>query len=329
VAGAARTSSSTRTPQPSGRYGATRYRWVDVVTMGYMGATGALSLLLGHEEPDWLVTVLLHFGYVAFGLEVVRASQRYPGSVILRELRTWYPAFIIVYGFFDVTRLQSLISGGKFWATDAMVAVDYALFGAHPTVWIERWHHPVLDELVALFNIAYYLIPFLFAVPMVLTGRRREAWAGASIALFTYVVNYTLFLLLPAIGPRMIPAIEALRTSTFDGGGPFLWLMHLVQGDNGAVRGAAFPSAHVSASVAWVLAAWRYSRPIAWIIGPLTLGTAFSTVYLGFHHAIDPLAGLLLGGACYWVGIRILLARGEDPLTQPEAAAREGGASLV
>jgi membrane-associated phospholipid phosphatase len=205
-----------------------------------------------------------------------------------------------------------------------MVAVDYALFGAHPTVWIERWHHPLLNELVAFFNVTYYLIPFLFAVPMVLTGRRREAWAGASIALFTYVVNYTLFLLLPAIGPRMVPAIEALRTSSFDPAGPFTWLMHLVQGDHGAVRGAAFPSAHVSASVAWVLAAWRYERRIAWIIGPLTLGTAFSTVYLGFHHAIDPLAGFALGAACYWVGIRILLARGEDPLTQPEAAAREG-----
>ncbi len=313
----------TRTSPPPGRYGATRYRWVDVVTMGYMAATGALLLLLGHEQPGWLMAVLLHFAYVAFGLEVVRASQRHPSSVILRELRTFYPAFIIVWGFFDVTRLQSLISRGTFWATDAMVALDQALFGAHPTVWIERWHAPWLTELVCFFNLSYYLIPFLFAVPLAVAGRRSVMWAGASIALFTYVVNFTLFLLLPAIGPRMVPEIEALRTATYDGGGPFVWAMRLVQGDHGAVRGAAFPSVHVSTSIVWAMAAWRYERRLAWLIWPMALGTAFSTVYLGFHHAIDPLAGLLLGAACYWVGLRILRARGEEPLSDPEAAARD------
>lgn len=313
-------------PAP-GRYSATRYRWVDVVSMGYMAATGALWLLLGHEQEGWLTAVMFHFAYVAFGLEMVRASQRHPSSIILRELRTFYPAFIIVWGFFDVTRLQSLISRGTFWATDAMVAADVAIFGAHPTVWIERWHTPLLTELVCFFNLSYYLIPFVFVVPLVVAGRRTEAFAGASLALFTYVVNFTLFLLLPAIGPRMVPEVEALRTATYDAGGPFMWAMHLVQGDHGAVRGAAFPSVHVSTSVVWAMAAWRYERRLAWVIWPLALGTAFSTVYLGFHHAIDPLAGLLLAPACYWVGLRVLRARREEPLGDPVAAAREGTAA--
>jgi membrane-associated phospholipid phosphatase len=298
-----------------GRYGATRYLWVDVVTMGYMAATGALYLLLGHGTPGWLTAVLLHLAYVAFGLEVVRASHRRPDRPILRELRTWYPAFLIVYGFFDVTRLQSMISSGRFWATDLLVEVDYLLFGVHPTVWVERWHHPVLNEIFAFFNVSYYLLPFLFAVPLAIVGRRREVWAGASIGLFTYVVNYTLFLLLPAVGPRMVPEIEALRTATVDGGGPFVWLQYLIQGESGAVRGAAFPSAHVSASVAWALAAWRYARPTAFVLWPFVIGTALSTVYLGYHHAIDPIAGLPLGVLCYAIGLRILQARGEDPRT--------------
>ena len=310
-------------PTPRGRYGATRYRWFDVVTMSYMAATGALFLLLGHEEPSWVSGVLLHLAYVAFGLEVVRASQRHPSSRILLELRTWYPIFIIVYGFFDVTRLQSLLSSGEFWATDAMVDIDHAIFGVHPTIWIQRWYRPWLTELVCFFNISYYFISFIYAVPMAIAGRRREVYAAASLGLFTYVVNYTLFLLMPAIGPRMVPEIEALRTVTVEGG-PFAWFLHLLQGDQGAVRGAAFPSAHVSASITWAMAAWRYWRPISYVLWPLALGTAFSTVYLGFHHAIDPLAGLPLGIVCYWVGLRVVRARGEDPLTDPEAAAREG-----
>jgi membrane-associated phospholipid phosphatase len=299
-----------------GRYGSTRFLWVDVVTMGYMAATGALFLLLGHGQSGWLSAVLIHFGYVTFGLEVVRASQQRPDNRLLLELRTYYPAVLIVYGFFDVTQLQSLISSGDFWATDLMVDLDYALFGAHPTVWALRLHRPWLDELMCFFNVSYYLIAFVFAIPLMIAGRRREMWAGASIALFTYVVNYTLFLLLPAVGPRMVPAIEALYDNTLHGG-PFVWLQHLIQGEQGAVRGAAFPSAHVSAAMAWSLAAWRYNRRWIWAIWPLALGTALSTVYLGFHHAIDPLAGVLLGYVCYKLGVRIVQARGEDPLSRP------------
>ena len=309
------------------RYRDIRYRVVDVVTMGYMAATGALLLLLGYGTSGWLLGVLLHFAYVGFGLEVVRAQQLRPASRLLLILRTFYPAFIIIYGFFDVSRLQALISRDTFWATDALADLDYALFGIHPTVWIQHFQRPWLDELVSFFNVSYYLMGFIFALPLLLRGRRDEAWAGASIALFTYVVNYTLFILVPAVGPRMIPAIESLRAPHHVDGWLFAWIQSALQGDQGAVRGNAFPSAHVSASVAWAFVACRYvGGAAAWVLIILSLGTAFSTVYLGFHHAIDPIAGLLLGVACSWLGLKLIQKRGEDPLRDPAAARRAPGA---
>ena len=308
------------------RYRHTRYRVLDAVTMGYMAATGALLLLLGYGREGWLLGVLLHFAYVAYGLEMIRAQELRPDNRTLLFLRTFYPAFIIIYGFFDVSRLQALISRDTFWATDALADFDYAIFGTHPTVWIQRLERPWLDELVSFFNVSYYAIGFIFAVPVLLMGRREEAWAGASIALFTYVVNYTLFILLPAVGPRMIPEIEALRTAHHLDGGFFAGIHTALQGDHGAVRGNAFPSAHVSASVAWAMVAWRYQRNLSWLLWILTAGTAFSTVYLGYHHAIDPIAGLLLGVGCYWLGLRLVQRRGEDPLHDPEAARQARGA---
>ncbi|HTE49522.1 MAG TPA: phosphatase PAP2 family protein [Kofleriaceae bacterium] len=299
-----------------GRYGATRYLWVDVASMGYMAGAGALQLVLGFGTPGWLTVVLLHLGYVVLGLEVVRASQLRPDKRLLLELRTWYPAFVILYGFFSATRLQSLMSDDQFWATNLLADIDHALFGVHPTVWLQQFHRPWLDELFSFLNLSYYLIPFLYAVPLVIAGRRETVWAGTSIALFTYVVNYTLFLFLPALGPRMIPAIEALRPSELHGG-PFVWLVQLVQGEHGTVRGAAFPSVHVSAAIAWAMVAWHYERRIALAVWPLAIGTTLSTVYLGLHHAIDPLAGLVLGVICYGLGRRILRARGEDPSASP------------
>jgi membrane-associated phospholipid phosphatase len=308
------------------RYRHTRYRVVDVVTMGYMAATGALLLLLGYGREGWLLGVLLHFAYVAFGLEIVRVQAQRPDHRLLLCLRTFYPAFIIIYGFFDVSRLQALISRDTFWASDALADLDYAIFGTHPTVWIQQFQRPWLDELVSFFNVSYYALGFIFALPLLLRGRREEAWAGASIALFTYVVNYTIFVLLPAVGPRMVPAIESLRAPHHVDGWFFSWIQTCLQGDHGAVRGNAFPSAHVSAAVAWAFASWRYQRSLAWLLALLALGTAFSTVYLGFHHAIDPIAGFLLGGACSWVGLRLIQRRGEDPLRDPRAARQARGA---
>lgn len=308
------------------RYRDTRFRVVDVVTMGYMAATGALLLLLGYGREGWLFGVLLHFAYVAFGLEVVRAQELRPDNRLLLLLRTFYPAFIIIYGFFDVGRLQALISRDTFWATDALADLDYAIFGCHPTVWIQKLQRPWLDELVSFFNVSYYALGFIFALPLLARGRREEAWAGASIALFAYVVNYTIFVLLPAVGPRMIPEIEALRAPHHVDGWLFSWIQTSLQGDHGVVRGNAFPSAHVSASVAWAFVAWRYQRSVAWPISVLALGTAFSTVYLGFHHAIDPIAGFLLGAVCSWLGLRLIQRRGEDPLRDPRAARQARGA---
>jgi hypothetical protein len=66
-----------------GRYGATDFRWFDVVIAVYMAATGALFLLLGFGREGWLTPVLFHFGHVAIVLELIRASQRHPDNRVL------------------------------------------------------------------------------------------------------------------------------------------------------------------------------------------------------------------------------------------------------
>ena len=58
---------------------------------------------------------------------VVRAAQLRPKSWLLRELRTWYPAAIILYGFFDTTHLQAILSRDTFWATAAIIVLTLPL----------------------------------------------------------------------------------------------------------------------------------------------------------------------------------------------------------
>ncbi len=60
--------------------------------------------------------------------------------------------------------------------------------------------------------------------------------------------------------------------------------------------GAAFPSSHVAATIAAVIALWREWRALFVIfVIPATLMTV-ATVYCQMHYAIDATLGLLIGG---------------------------------
>ena len=65
---------------------------------------------------------------------------------------------------------------------------------------------------------------------------------------------------------------------------------------------AAFPSSHVSVCVVLMLIAWRTGmNKTFWALLPFAVLLCLSTVYIRAHYAIDALAGLLSGTACYFL----------------------------
>lgn len=52
---------------------------------------------------------------------------------------------------------------------------------------------------------------------------------------------------------------------------------------------------------------------------PLVIGIGFSTVYLGLHHAIDPIFGYIWSAICYPIALKLVKQRGEDPLIHHDA----------
>jgi membrane-associated phospholipid phosphatase len=54
---------------------------------------------------------------------------------------------------------------------------------------------------------------------------------------------------------------------------------------------------------------WRYLRPMGLALTPLAAGVVVATVYLGYHHGLDSLAGVAWGALCVWLGLRLLRQR--------------------
>jgi len=289
---------------------ATRFRLLDLASLGYVLFSCLVLALFGAGVPGrWTQTAI----YALIGLAIVGAASlaEPEGSTPRRgySLRTLVPLLLLAYTWGQLRQLMPLAWSGSYPGTGFAVAADEWLFGGHPTVMVQALHRDWLDELMAAMYFGYYLF---LAVPVVLLARRQaeRALAAASIVAVTYFTMFAFFVLVPTKGPRHTDGIDLVPTEF--GGYFFGWLVRTLQGAESVV-GAALPSSHVAGSVVCAVIAVWWLPALGRVLAPLAVGVAISTVYLGYHHAIDPITGVLWGLAGAWLGRAWLRRRGEWP----------------
>jgi len=272
---------------------------VDHIAVAYTSAAALLLVVAGSAVPGRWGRVAVHVVIVLAILALVRWA---PPRGIWAVARSVYPLPLLLFWWGQLEQQIPLV-WGSYWSTDWLVRGDAALFGGHPTVLVQTVFTPWLDEMMAFCYLSYYLF---LAVPVVLVFRRRfdSAVAGYGAILLTYSVNFTLMVLLPAKSPpQILQQYPDLQPSQFTG---FVLgdLIRSLQATD-SVTGAAFPSSHIAGSMVCTLVALRFLPRLGRLLVPLLLGMAVATVYLGYHHALDPIFGLLLGAAGYAAASRI------------------------
>jgi membrane-associated phospholipid phosphatase len=75
--------------------------------------------------------------------------------------------------------------------------------------------------------------------------------------------------------------------------------------ENGAIRGAAFPSSHVAATVIpwWYI--WKWLPKHRWWFTTVLVLLSASTVYCRYHYVVDVIGGLVLAWAVLALGSRL------------------------
>ncbi len=291
-------------------------RLVDRVAIAYTASVTALLLFAGGALDDRFPRVGTHV-FVIGAILLVVIQGRQPG--LWQVPRSLYPLPLLLFWWAQLEPQIPLL-WGNYWTTSWIVAGDVALFGGYPTTQVQAWFVPWLDELMALCYLSYYLF---LAVPVVLVvrGQFDRAVAGYGAILLTYAVNFAIFILLPTKSPPQIrDEYPAMIASPFEG----FVLTDVIRSlqENESVTGAAFPSSHIAGSMVCTLVALRFVPALGRVLVPLLAGMSVSTVYLGYHHALDPLAGLLLGWVCYGIA-----ARAEPTLARHAAAMSRGRAA--
>ena len=200
-----------------------------------------------------------------------------------------------------------------YWATDVIISMEKSVFGAFPNVWVQQFYTPWLDELMNVLYSGYYILMPVVGMTLFFKKKYEAAIAVYSIGIFTHFVNFLIFFFVPVLAPFMAEGASDWNIGSWTGYF-FSDLTRLIQ-SSGSCRGATFPSSHVSAAFVWAFIALRYLRPMGYVLLPMAFGIAISTVYLGYHYAVDPIFAVILALICFPTALRIIKSRNEDPLT--------------
>jgi membrane-associated phospholipid phosphatase len=262
------------------------HRWwaVDRLIFAYYAATGVLELLYWRAIPGVAAIVLIKLAAVALVVVAVRRPSRFGFS-----FHHWYPLLYVSACYKEMALLVPAIRGSSAdrWLAD----VDFAFWGAHPTVWLERIASPPLTEAL---QILYSLfIPAVLAVAFVLWRRRQysEFRYYAFLIALGFLASYIGYLLVPARGPRFL--LAHLQHANLHG----WWLFRPLQTLLDHLESAhydCFPSGHTALTMLAWWSARRLSNRAFRAYFLYTLCIIFATVYLRYHYTIDVLAGAAL-----------------------------------
>jgi len=255
-------------------------------------------------------TGLIVANLLACGLVVTLAvAAGGSGSVLLRAAHAWYPVPLVFLAFKEMHLLVGPLHGGRAY-DDLLIAADRWLFGVDPTVWLARFTHPLLTEVLQAAYTSFYFLFLLLGVELY----RRNTPEDFRIFMFTCVYGFFLsylgYFLLPAVGPRFtLHDITALDREL---PGVLLtpWLRWFVNVGGSVPTGApndvamavaqrdAFPSGHTMMTLVLMVVA-RSARarvaPVLYVIGSMLI---VATVYQRYHYVVDLLAGLLFMILC-------------------------------
>ncbi len=263
-----------------------RFWAVDKVVLAYLALTGALIVGFWNRVPDAGFLFAVH---LVCALAVVIAVKR-PGRVS-RFFRHWYPLLYVSICYREMSILIPAIRGTD---ADAQLARwDFAIWHAHPTVWLERMQSPGLTEFL---QIVYTLfIPAVLFVAWRFWARREfEEFRFYAFVIATgFLASYIGYFAVPARGPRF--ELRDLQHVPLQG----MFVFGLLQASLDKLESAAydcFPSGHTEL----VILAWwgsrRLSKPLSWVYLVYAVCIIFSTVYLRYHYTVDIAAGMLLAG---------------------------------
>ena len=287
------------------------FEWI---ALGYLALSAGLIAMftenLAHPLRLMGVQALVAGTILTLCLTEARVAERAKwngatfSSKFWRFWRHWYPHLFFLFCFEEMAKLVHLITPG--WQDAKLIAFDQWLTGVTPSLWLERFAHPALNEFMQFAYFTYFVYLLILGGVLYLRHDEESYWGVMSYSVAGYALGYVIAALFPVQSPWF----------TFAGmwhgelaGGPFTAMVNFIQ-KCGRVHGAAFPSQHVAGAVAALWGAWRHRRWLFWVFLPFVACMCVSTVYVRNHYVADVFGGIVTGTLGYVIGSWLITMRG-------------------
>jgi membrane-associated phospholipid phosphatase len=283
------------------------FEWM---AMAYLGASSLLIAVFAENLAHPLRLLAVQSLVAAIVLTLCRVQARAAARVELHGVsfsshwwhfwRHWYPHLFFLFCFEELAHLMTLVT--PHWQDAKLITVDYWLTGVHPSIWLEPFATPFRNDAMQLIYFTYFA--YLVIVGGVLYFRRdwHGYWSVMTYSMVGYMIGYFIAMFFPIESPWFSMA------GWWKGplhGGPFTAMMNFIE-HYGRVRGAAFPSAHVTGATAALWGAWKFRRWLFWALLPVFLCMCFSTIWGRYHYVVDVLAGMVTGTLGYVIASWII-----------------------
>jgi len=287
------------------------FEWL---ALGYLVATSVLTAIFAENlvRPVQLIAANAFVVAIVLALCIIQARSaartetRGPSFSAdwWHFWRHWYPHLFFLFCFEELAYLMTLVT--PHWQDAKLIALDYWLTGVHPSVWLEQYATPFRNDAMQLVYFTYFAYLLIVGLLLYLGKDWRAYWAVMTYSMAGYTIGYFIAMFFPIESPWFSMA------GWWKGplhGGPFTAMMAFIE-HYGRVRGAAFPSAHVTGATAALWGAWKYRRWLSWVLLPFYLGMCASTVWGRYHYLVDVLAGMITGTIGYLIGSWIMKRQG-------------------
>jgi len=264
----------------------------DLLTLFFLVLLAGLAVFSAPANPSWAglfaTYAALAVAILAAALYRTRVGPAKKGFHL--SVVTTVISLAIIFN-----SLGALIAGIHATTFDPhLIAIDHAMFGVHPTVWLERLVNPMLTALLQFAYISYYFIPISLGVVLIAKGRFGEFEEVLFGILLCFYLSYVGYLLVPAIGPRF--TLSHLQTGDLQVS-PFIETIQDALNALEKNKTDAFPSGHTAVSLMCLYYAWKErEKKLFAVLIPVVTGLLISTVYLRYHYVIDIIAGIALTG---------------------------------
>jgi hypothetical protein len=179
----------------------------------------------------------------------------------------------------------------------------------------------VLTDLYESFS---WLVTIALVAALAFTPTVRQAYVFVTAAMWAWILGVGSYYLIPSLGPfHAVPAefsgltptsIQTTQQSYLEQRNHLLSHPHA---PDAFAQISAFASLHCALTCLVFLMARYYGlRLMSWLAGLFLLGTLLATVYLGWHFAVDDLAGLAIA----WVSVQLGRLTVLGSLRKPSAA---------